>query len=86
MPQKSWAGPANGEYCNALRLFCDFTKETCVDGGVAGMAGKECQILLARLPMWVVMGWSRPNKTGSIAYRKTYARRPSHEDRYHYWH
>ncbi len=54
MPQKSWAGPANGEYCNALRLFCDFTKETCVDGGVAGMAGKECQILLARLPMWVV--------------------------------
>ena len=42
MPQKSWAGPANGEYCNALRLFCDFTKETCVDGGVAGMAGKEC--------------------------------------------
>ena len=35
---------------------------------------------------WVVMGWSRPNKAGSIAYRKTYARRPSHEDRYHYWH
>ena len=34
----------------------------------------------------VVMGWSRPNKAGSIAYRKTYARRPSHEDRYHYWH
>lgn len=33
-----------------------------------------------------VMGWSRPNKAGSIAYRKTYARRPSHEDRYHYWH
>ena len=34
----------------------------------------------------VVMGWSRPNKAGSIAYRKTYARRPFHEDRYHYWH
>ena len=33
-----------------------------------------------------VMGWSRPNKAGSIAYRKTYARRPFHEDRYHYWH
>ena len=54
MPQKSWAGPANGEYCNALRLFCDFTRETCGDGGVAGMAGKECQILLAKLPMWGV--------------------------------
>ena len=34
----------------------------------------------------VVMGWSRPNKAGSIAYRKTYARRPFHEDSYHYWH
>ena len=38
------------------------------------------------LPKEVVMGWSRPNKAGSIAYRKTYARRPFHEDRYHYWH
>ena len=60
MSQKRLADRANSEYCNTLRLFCDFTRETCTGDGAAGRSGKDCQILLLKRSPWVVpkLAWN----------------------------